>query len=321
MNHGVDESEGARLEALLIKTSRTFALSIPELPEPTRREVTVAYLLFRVADTLEDATRWTPQRQSTEMGRLVGLLERPTGPAAHRLARDWLEEPPLGEDAYLELLSELPGVVAALESLDPAARETVSRHTLRTIEGMAAFVRRERPLQLRDIPDLQDYCYAVAGIVGEMLTELFLLGSPALETVAPSLRAGAAGFGEALQLVNILKDSASDVREGRSYLPQGVDRAEVFALARGDLEGAGRYVGRLQAAGAPRGVVAFTALPVLLARATLDRVARRGPGAKLTRPEVAEIARSLDAALDRGRPAIPTTWPTRGADLGGARRP
>ena len=44
----------ADLDDLLIKTSRTFALSIPLLPEPTRRDVTVAYLLFRIADTFED---------------------------------------------------------------------------------------------------------------------------------------------------------------------------------------------------------------------------------------------------------------------------
>ncbi len=42
----------ADLDTLLAETSRTFALAIPLLPEPTRHEVGVAYLLFRVADTL-----------------------------------------------------------------------------------------------------------------------------------------------------------------------------------------------------------------------------------------------------------------------------
>jgi farnesyl-diphosphate farnesyltransferase len=298
-------SGAASLEELLVKTSRTFALSIPELPEPTRREVTVAYLLFRIADTLEDATRWTPERQSDELGRLAELLARPSQDAARRMARDWLEDPPLERAAYLELLAALPAVLAALEPLAPAARDLVRAHTLRTIDRMASFVRRRRPLQLRDVPDLRDYCYAVAGIVGEMLTELFLLGSPTLEAIAPSLRAGAAGFGEALQLVNILKDSSSDVGEGRSYLPDGVGREEVLALARGDLESAGSYVRRLQDAGAPRGVVAFTALPVLLAWRTLECVEERGPGTKLTRAEVAAIALSLDTALNQGRPAVP----------------
>jgi hypothetical protein len=40
--------EHADLLDLVGKMSRTFALSIPPLSEPTRREVTVAYLLFRI---------------------------------------------------------------------------------------------------------------------------------------------------------------------------------------------------------------------------------------------------------------------------------
>jgi farnesyl-diphosphate farnesyltransferase len=300
----ISDHAAARLEELLVKTSRTFALSIPELPEPTRREVTVAYLLFRVADTLEDATRWTPERQLAELNRMDELLGRPSIDGATVLAREWLEEPPLDNESYLELLGELPAVIAAHEALAPAAHELVREHTRRTIAGMAAFVGRERPLRLRGLPDLESYCYAVAGIVGEMLTELFLIDRPALQAVAPELRAVAASFGEALQLVNILKDSAADLIEGRSYLG-GVDPLDIFGRARGDLEGAGRYVRRLQEAGAPRGLVAFTALPVLLAWRTLDRVADAGPGTKLTRAEVADISRTLDCALADGRPAVP----------------
>jgi len=305
MEQGTGQCETARLEELLVKTSRTFALSIPQLPEPTRFEVTVAYLLFRVADTLEDATRWDSERQLAELHRFAAVLQQPTRDAARRLAQQWVDDPPLDNPDYLELLSELAAVLAAHEQLDSEARELVRKHTLRTVDRMASFVRRARPLQLLDLRELQDYCYAVAGIVGEMLTELFLLGRPALAAIAPELRDGAARFGEALQLVNILKDAATDAVEGRRYLPDGVDRAEVFGLARGDLDGAGQYVRTLQQAGAPRGVVAFTALPVLLAWRTLKCVEHRGPGAKLTRSDVSEIVRGLDSALDKGLPAVP----------------
>jgi len=297
------------LEDLLVKTSRTFALSIPVLPEPTRREVTVAYLLFRIADTLEDATDWTPERKLTELDRLASLLRQPRDPDARGLAEDWLRQPPLSHEGYLELLSELPTVLDAFRELTPAARDLVRDHTLRTIEAMTTFVSRtgDAPeLQLDDISDLLAYCYAVAGIVGEMLTELFLLGSPNLQPIAAFLRTHAARFGEALQLVNILKDSATDADEGRRYLPEGVDRTDVFLLARASLEAAGGYVRRLQDVDAPRGFVAFTALPVLLAWSTLERVEERGPGSKLTRAEVQEISLRLEAALDRGSPAVPS---------------
>jgi len=141
------------------------------------------------------------------------------------------------------------------------------------------------------------------------LTELFLLERPALAAVAPALRARSAVFGEGLQLVNILKDSAADAREGRRYLPAAVDRDEVMALARRDLAEAQGYVSDLQRAGAERGLVAFNALPVQLAHGTLDRVEAAGPGAKLSRREVFSIVQALNGALDRGEPAFPPGAP------------
>ena len=287
---------------MLEKTSRTFALSIPVLPEPTRGEVTVAYLLFRVADTLEDASRWPRSRQLEELDRLARLLERPSESAAGELSSGWLDDPPLEHDGYLELLAELPAVIGACLRLSAPARALVTTHTSRTIEGMASFLKRsaDAVVQVRSMSDLQAYCYAVAGIVGEMLTELFLLGREKLQPIAAVLRQDAAKFGEALQLVNICKDSAFDAREGRRYLPDGVDPVAVLSLARQDLASAGRYCLRLHEAGAPRGIVAFTALPAMLAWDTLDVVERKGAGAKLTRPQVKQIVERLDEALDAG---------------------
>jgi len=300
---GAAGPSSARLQDLLIKTSRTFALSIPVLPEPTRREVTVAYLLFRIADTLEDATLWSRSKQIAELTDLGQLLLQREGVEADALAERWLADPPCDHEGYLELLAELPGVVQAYLGLSPAARTEIGKHLARTIDGMASFVAEmdeNKSLRLRDRRALQAYCYAVAGIVGEMLTELFLLNRPNLQSAAPFLRDNAARFGEALQLVNILKDSAADAREGRCYLPQNDDHSDVLELARDDLRTAGRYVSLLHAVQAPRGVVAFTALPVLLAWASLDRVEQRGAGAKLTRPEVLQLVQRLDNALDSG---------------------
>jgi len=301
-------SRQAVLDDLLLKTSRTFALSIPRLPDPLRREVTVAYLLFRIADTLEDATDWATSRKLEELERMARLLSDPDPAESRRLASAWTAEPPLDHEGCHELLRDSGLVVEAMTALGDAASACVRDHTLRTIECMAGFVRRsdkKRLLQLATLKDLQSYCYAVAGIVGEMLTELFLLECRELQPVSASLRGSAVQFGEALQLVNILKDSAADATEGRRYLPPGVALKQIFALARKDLEGARGYIDTLQQAGAPRGLVEFTALPVLLARATLDRVEERGPGAKLTRDEVKRMNERLATALDRGEAAVP----------------
>ena len=295
----------ARLEELLEKTSRTFALSIPVLPEPTKRQVMIAYLLFRIADTFEDAAHWPPGRRVEALRAFQRLLSDFTPAEAARLSGKWVAAGPSPSPGYRELIAEVPFVLDSFFALDPAAAASVRAHVIRSAEGMAGFVARSRDgvLALRDIEDLRAYCYAVAGIVGEMLTDLFLLEREPLAPVAPRLRERAATFGEALQLVNILKDAATDVPEGRSFLPSGIDRSEVFALARGDLGVAAEYTLTLQRGGAPRGIVAFCALPAELAWATLQKVEESGPGSKISRLEVFAIKNRLDRALDRGEPA------------------
>jgi len=295
------------LEQLLISTSRTFALAIPLLPEPTRREVTIAYLLFRIADTFEDAASWPRALRIAALERFIQLLEAPDPEEIAAVAGQWAEEVPVDQPGYRDLLADVPFVFESFLALAPPAVTLIREHTVRTAHGMAGFVARtgdDGELRLRDVPDLQAYCYTVAGIVGELLTELFILGRPAVAAVASPLRQKARAFGEGLQLVNILKDSASDATEGRRYLPDGVDRAVVLDLARRDLQQAAEYALTLQTAGAERGLVAFNALPVRLAHATLVRVEQAGPGSKINRSQVYAILQSLNRALDRGDPAV-----------------
>jgi len=282
----------SEIDSLLQKTSRTFALTIPYLPMPTRDEVGIAYLLFRIIDTFEDAVLWAPARRIEALGQFVALLDRPAA-ESRAPSEAWTREPPLSHAGYQELLARTPYVLERYEALRPEARAILRAHVARSAEGMAGFVRRVQPegwLQLDTIDDLRAYCYAVAGIVGEMLTELFLLDFPALGRVATELRGRAAAFGEALQLVNILKDARPDAAEGRTYLPRLAPLREVFALARQDLAAAAGYVELLREGGAPQGLVAFNAFICKLAVANLQILRDQGLGAKLTRTTVVKIA-------------------------------
>ncbi|HXJ21115.1 MAG TPA: squalene/phytoene synthase family protein [Polyangia bacterium] len=288
------------MDALLQKTSRTFALAIPLLPEPTRREVSVAYLLFRIADTFEDATLWPASRRIETLNRFIQLLDDEPDQAAG-LAAECAREPPLSHAGYQELLSQAPQVLGELAKCSPGARASIRRHVGHSAAGMIEFVRRadgRGNLVLGSIADLRGYCYAVAGIVGEMLTELYLLDRPALAPVAVDLADRAAEFGEGLQLVNILKDAQGDAAEGRVYLPRAVPAEEIFQLAGRDLERAGEFVDLLRRSGAPRGLVAFNGFIGGLATANLHILAERGPGAKLSRAEVAQIGARVIEELD-----------------------
>ncbi len=280
--------EQSELASLLQKTSRTFALTIPLLDEPLATDVGLSYLLYRIADTLEDAPRWGRDKR---MAALDSFGEWLVGADAERT---WLEtvasSPPTEDAGCLELLGRAEGVRTSVAQRGHDLSMAITMDVVRTSSKMAEFVSRqtdEGGLVLTDVPDLKDYCYAVAGIVGELLTEMFLRRDPTLEPERDALMDLAPAFGEGLQLVNILKDAPSDAREGRMYLPPGVDRAEIVQLARSDLSRANDYVNVLKLAGASSPVRTFCELPVRLAEATLDRLEQGA--AKLTREEVMQI--------------------------------
>jgi farnesyl-diphosphate farnesyltransferase len=361
----------ADLNQLLEGSSRTFALTIPLLPEPRRREVTVAYLLFRIADTLEDGESWDPARRARGLRTFESLLvaelpaesagRSPGEPSAGRLSVDspasrsgdsllirspleaeagsaarasaagpavtleaftaaLLREPPTAHAGYRALLAQTQEVFLALRALGPGAREVVLRHLLVTVRGMAEELEDAGGLRLRSLTQLRRYCYLVAGVVGEMLTELFLLDAPASEQLAKAagtLRANARAFGEGLQLTNILKDQGEDAAEARHFVPETVERGSLFALARKDLSDAARYVGALLSAHAPEGFVAFTALPVRLALDTLAAVEQRGAGAKVSREQLAEAMAEV-AALLRGEKLLASVMRLDPASLAGS---
>jgi farnesyl-diphosphate farnesyltransferase len=73
---------------------------------------------------------------------------------------------------------------------------------------------------LKTIGELDHYTYLVAGCVGEFWTEIACAHLPQLShwNVADVSRYGVR-FGKALQMTNILRDCADDLRIGRCYLP------------------------------------------------------------------------------------------------------
>jgi farnesyl-diphosphate farnesyltransferase len=296
------------VEDLLQKTSRTFALTIPQLPLPTREEVGIAYLLFRIVDTFEDATRWSRDQRMAGIRDFLPLLEEPDPAQARRFSARCASDPPVDHAGYMELLREIPFVLSCMHALPARSRDILRAHVRRSAEGMIEVVARsgvDRVLRLGSIPELRDYCYVVAGIVGEMLTELFLLNHPKVTPARDYLRARSQLFGEALQLVNILKDAEVDAREGRIYFPEA-QQPEVMALAREDLRAAAEYTLALQRHGGEGGLVGFNALLVRLAMGTLAAIEARRPGNKLSRVEVLAILAEVTKQIDQGQPPLPS---------------
>src|SRR5215472_17511271 len=67
-------SDEAYQDHILPGVSRTFALTIPELPPALRTAVTNAYLLCRIADTIEDEPALSPAASLHFLQRFVAVL-------------------------------------------------------------------------------------------------------------------------------------------------------------------------------------------------------------------------------------------------------
>jgi hypothetical protein len=96
---------------------------------------------------------------------------------------------------------------------------------------MPEFQRSKSLRGLADLDELAEYCYYVAGVVGEMCTELFCLHCPELEPKREVMMRLSVSFGQGLQMTNILKDIWDDRPAGACWLPRSV-----FARGTLDLE-------------------------------------------------------------------------------------
>ena len=81
------------------------------------------------------------------------------------------------------------------------------------------------------MPAMDRYCYYVAGVVGEMLTELFCDYSEEIAQHRETLMRLAVSFGQGLQMTNILKDMWEDRSRGACWLPRDIFRGAGVDLA------------------------------------------------------------------------------------------
>jgi farnesyl-diphosphate farnesyltransferase len=96
--------------------------------------------------------------------------------------------------------------------------------------GMLWFQETRNPLGLEKMSDMDQYCYHVAGVVGEMLADLFCDHSPEAALNYKELFRLAPSFGQGLQMTNILKDLWDDRQKGACWLPREVFNRHGFDL-------------------------------------------------------------------------------------------
>ena len=202
----------------LDRVSRSFAFCIRQLPDPLRDWIALSYLLCRIVDTIEDSAWATDDSQFSAFQAFDSALKDSAYISQFfqtvQIAPEGL---PSGE---LALLADAREILTDYHQLPLPVHEIIRDLVLSMSQGMQHFCkqRRDGSLRLSTMGEVNQYCFFVAGIVGELLANLVSKVEPkfALSKVNV-LRAH--HFGLFLQKVNLLKDQVGDEKVGRHLIP------------------------------------------------------------------------------------------------------
>ncbi len=276
-------------EPHLERVSRSFAYGIARLEPRLRASVGLGYLVCRILDTVEDA-QWP---SSSDQLRAFHEFEQfVTSMATDRVAvRAWAQRFPLSISAGERLLlADADEVFAQFASQDARDRRAMLDPVLSMSRGMASFAL--RGFRVRDLTDLNLYCFFVAGVVGELLTGL--VAGSIEDELRPIGRESiwelGTHFGLFLQKINVLKDQAGDEAEGRFLVP---DRALVFASLKAHAEGAFSYLRAIPLA--RRDYRLFCAWALYLGLATIPLL--RSGGGKISRMQALSLGARVELAI------------------------
>jgi len=215
--------------ALLEGVSRTFALTIPQLPEKLYGAVANAYLLCRIVDTIEDEVSLSASEKKYFCAEFINVVK--TGNNSEPFA---VELAPLLSNQTIPaehtLIHVLPRVIQITHTFDPDQIEALACCVETMAEGMPIFQAQDLQGGLATLADLDKYCYFVAGCVGEMLAKLFCHYSSEIAVNREALLKLSVSFGQGLQMTNILKDIWDDAGRGVCWLPQDIFTETGFDL-------------------------------------------------------------------------------------------
>jgi farnesyl-diphosphate farnesyltransferase len=215
------------LQLMLRRTSRTFALSIEQLPGDLSDALTIAYLLLRVSDYLEDNKLMPAPRKHDLLMLWDATLagDAPAGALDRELHRTALPS----ADPEAEVALRHQALLEPLATLPDDERQSIVRYVREATRGMARW-QRQGPL-IANEAELDDYMHHVAGLVGYLVTDLFARRYGAIARKQQHLMPLAREFGLALQTVNVIRGLKRDFERGWVFVPASYYRAVNLSAA------------------------------------------------------------------------------------------
>jgi farnesyl-diphosphate farnesyltransferase len=199
---------------LLRITSRTFALGIERLPSILCDATTIAYLLLRVSDYLEDNEEMEAGEKVFLLNQWVNILREEE--EVENLTSKLTNADTSNPDAIVAQHSK--EILLHLHSLPYAVQEIIVHHVINSTLGMARWTKQGPTVN--DEKELDDYMFEVAGRVGYLITQLFAWYSITIRRKEKEMMPLAREFGLALQTVNVIRGIREDYDRGWVYIPK-----------------------------------------------------------------------------------------------------
>ena len=215
-------------DQMLESVSRTFALSIKNLPHKLQKPVGLAYLLFRVSDTIEDHPYLEASRKIELLELWADVLE------GHRASKSFVDSISDldSSDSEVYVTQHADELMEYLYSLSPILQEMLTTRVKRSTLGMARW-QRQGPF-VDTVEELDDYMHQVAGRVGYLMTDIYAWYSPSFAKQKDELMPLSREIGLGLQTVNVIRGIPKDYERGWLFIPgtylsqEGLSRDQFF---------------------------------------------------------------------------------------------
>ena len=199
---------------LLRTASRTFAIGIERLPGVLCEATTIAYLLLRVSDYLEDNEEMETDQKVRLLNLWINVLREEAD--IETLTRQFTQADTTNPDAIVAQHSK--EILLQLRSLPYAVQEIIVRHVIHSTQGMARWTKIGP--NVADEKEMDDYMFEVAGRVGYLVTQLFAWYSFTIRRKEKEIMPLAREFGLGLQTVNVIRGLREDFERGWVYVPK-----------------------------------------------------------------------------------------------------
>jgi farnesyl-diphosphate farnesyltransferase len=211
--------------------SRTFALSIKNLPRTLREAVGLSYLLFRVSDCVEDHADMDAGCKAELLEIWEQVLRGNEAPTAFTGRISDLDS----SDPEVYVANQAGDLIDYLHTMSPELQGYIVDRCGRSALGMARW-QRQGPL-VDTVDELDDYMHQVAGIVGYLMTDIYTWYYPLLYEKKDAMMPVSHQVGLGLQTVNVIRGLRSDLARGWIFVPKefldqvGITRQQFFEPA------------------------------------------------------------------------------------------